>query len=161
MGDQEQEVGLGVGAGQGSFVNNFTHALDAKKRLTIPSEWREAVGMPQSVIVMPSVNDPCLCVYPAREMSRRMEKFRNVSIADRQARHFARMLASRSNLLPWDAQGRIRVSDDLLRFAELEGEVVLVGGFDCFELWSPKRWNALMQSETQSSLGEAARSLGF
>lgn len=161
MGDGEQNVVARGLAGQGVFVNHYTHTLDGKKRLTIPSDWREVVGDPACVIVLPGVDDPCLCVYPAREMSRRLEKFRDVSIADRKARQFARMLAHRSNLLPWDSQGRIRVSDELLRFAELENEVVLVGAFESFELWSPKRWNEQMQSETQSSLGEAARNMGF
>lgn len=161
MGNEGQDVVVSGLAGQGVFVNRYTHTLDAKKRLTIPSDWREVVGMPQCVIVLPGVSAPCLSVYPAREMARRLEKLRNVSIADPRARQHARMLASRSNLLPWDSQGRIRVGDDLLREAGLENEVVLVGAFECFELWSPQRWNAQTQSEMQSSLGEAAEYVGF
>ena len=68
----------------GVFVNTFTHSLDDKKRLTIPSDWRELAGEPRCLIVLPGVNEPCLSVYPARAVNRRTEKIRNLSIADEQ-----------------------------------------------------------------------------
>ena len=146
---------------EGVFVNTYAHNLDSKKRLTIPSDWRELVGVPKRLFVLPGVNDPCLCVYPAREMTRRLEKLRNLSIADEKGRQLARTLASRSDLVPWDAQGRIRIKDELLDYARLTAEVVLVGTFDGFELWSPEQWKQQQSSATQSNLGEAARYVGF
>ena len=148
-------------AGQGVFVNTYTHSLDSKKRLTIPSDWRELVGVPRGLFVLPGVNDKCLCVYPAREMTRRLEKLRNLSIADEKGRQFARTLASRADLVPWDSQGRIRVKDELLGYADLVNQVVLVGTFDGFELWSPDRWKEQTGSLDQPDLGEAARYVGF
>ncbi len=148
-------------AGQGVFVNTYTHSLDSKKRLTIPSDWRELVGVPRGLFVLPGVNDKCLCVYPAREMNRRLEKLRNLSIADEKGRQFARTLASRADLVPWDTQGRIRIKDELLQYAELVNQVVLVGTFDGFELWSPDRWKEETGSLDQPQLGEAAKYVGF
>lgn len=153
--------GAGELAGQGVFVNLYTHSLDSKKRLTIPSDWRELVGVPQRLFVLPGVSDKCLCSYPAREMTRRMERLRNLSIADEKGRQLARTLASRSDLVSWDTQGRIRIKDDLLDFAGLINQVVLVGAFDCFELWSPDRWKEKTGSVDQPGLGEAARYVGF
>ncbi len=148
-------------AGQGVFVNTYTHSLDPKKRLTIPSDWRELVGAPRRLVVLPGVNEACLCVYPAREMTRRLEKLRNFSIADAKGRQLARALASRSDLVPWDSQGRIRVKDELLEYAGLLNQVVLVGAFDRFELWSPDRWKEQMNSVDQPQLEDAARYVGF
>ena len=153
--------GTGEMAGQGVFVNTYTHSLDTKKRLTIPSDWRELAGVPRRLFVLPGVNDKCLCVYPAREMTRRLEKLRNLSIADVKGRHLARMLASRSDLVPWDTQGRIRIKDELLDFADLRNQVIMVGTFDGFELWSPDRWKEQNSSVEQPKLGDAARYVGF
>ena len=153
--------GSGEMAGQGVFVNTYTHSLDTKKRLTIPSDWRELAGVPRRLFVLPGVNDKCLCVYPAREMTRRLEKLRNLSIADEKGRHLARMLASRSDLVPWDTQGRIRIKDELLDFADLKNQVIMVGTFDGFELWSPDRWKEQNSSMEQPKLGDAARYVGF
>lgn len=145
----------------GVFVNTYVHSLDAKKRLTIPSDWRELVGVPQKLFVLPGVNENCLCIYPAREMTRRMRRLQDLSIADRKGRQLARTLAARSDLAPWDSQGRIRIKDDLLHFAELTDKVVLVGTFDGFEMWNPERWSEQDSSMDPDSLGEAAQYVGF
>lgn len=158
------ERGISGSAGefaQGVFVNTYTHSLDSKKRLTIPADWRELVGTPKKLFVLPGVNTKYLCAYPAREMTRRLEKLRNLSIADERGRQLARVLASRSDLVPWDSQGRIRIKDDLLEYAELVNVVVLVGTFDGFELWSPDRWKEQISSVDQPALGDAARYVGF
>lgn len=159
---EDRDIGLGPEmAGQGVFVNTYTHSLDSKKRLTLPADWREVVGVPRRLFVLPGVSVRCLCAYPAREMTRRLEKLRNLSIADDKGRQLARALASRSDLVPWDSQGRIRIKDDLLDYAELVNQVVLVGTFDGIELWSPDRWKEQMGSMDQPQLGDAARYVGF
>ena len=146
--------------GQGVFVSNFTHSLDPKKRLTIPSAWRAQVDSPKSLYVLPDVHQKCLCVYPAGEMVRRLEKIRTHSIADPKARQFARVLASQSDLVSWDSQGRIRIKDGLLDFAALVDQVALVGAFDSFELWNPE-YLKQARGMDRISLREAARYVGF
>lgn len=159
--EDRDTIGTGDMATQGVFVNIYTHSLDSKKRLTIPSDWRELAGIPKRLFVLPGVNNKCLCVYPAREMTRRLEKLRNLSIADERGRQLARVLASRSDLVPWDSQGRIRIKDDLLQYGDLVNQVVLVGTFDGFELWSPDRWKEQTSQVDQPQLGDAARYVGF
>ena len=148
------------GGGRVAFVSSYTHSLDPKKRLTIPSEWREKVLPDKSLYVLPDVHKPCLCVFPGAEMAHKLQKVRNRAFSDQQARKFARVLASRSDLVTWDSQGRIRVKDDLLGYAGLTDTVVLVGAFDSFELWNPQR----LAEEGElgpGDLGEAAEYVGF
>ncbi len=147
-------------AGVGAFVGTFHHNLDPKKRLTLPSEWRELVGEPQSLFVLPGVNDPCLCVYPARSFALRLEKLRNFSIADEKGRQFQRSLASRSLHTGWDAQGRFRLRDDLLGYAGIGSQVVLVGCLESFELWSPERWPEQQATDMEGFL-EGAKYVGL
>ena len=145
---------------EGLFVSNFKHSLDPKKRLTIPSDWREQVGTPAALYVLPDIHEPCLRAFPAREMTFRLGKMRSHSIADRKARAFARVLASQSELVALDSQGRIRIKDDLLSFAGLADKVVLVGAFDSFELWSPESLDTAGGMD-RSKLQDAARYVGF
>ena len=144
----------------GVFVGSFVHSLDPKKRLTIPSDWREQVGEPTTLYVLPGVDTACLSVLPAREMSRKLDKIRKHSMSDKKARHFARVLASRSDLVSFDSQGRIRVKDDLLSFAGLTDQVMLVGAFEGFELWNPQRWKE-HGGDDDRSLEDAATYVGF
>jgi MraZ protein len=148
-----------VGA-KGVFVSTFKHSLDPKRRLTIPAEWRDQVGTPNNLYVLQSVHEKCLCIYPAAEIMGRMKNIRQHSIADKMARQFARVLASKSDLVAWDSQGRIRIKDELLEYAGLVDEVVLVGAFDCFEVWTPER---LKESGglDDNSIKDAAQYVGF
>ena len=143
------------------FVGHFRHSLDPKKRLTIPSEWREQVGEPAKLYILPGLHgDQCLYVYPAHEMAPHLEKLRKRSIGDKKARIFARMLASRSELVFWDAQGRIRIKDELLKFAELKSHVELIGTWDHFELWSLERWKQA-SSVSEDIVEDAVRYVDF
>ena len=146
--------------GQGVFVSSFTHSLDPKKRLTIPSEWRAQIGSPRSLYVLPDIHSKCLCVFPAGEMIRRLEKMRHHSIADKKARQFARVLASQSDLVSWDSQGRIRIKDGLLEYARIDDKVIMVGAFDCFELWNPVDLDETGGMD-RGNIQEAARYVGF
>ncbi len=127
----------------GAFVNQYVHTLDPKRRLTIPAEWRELVGNPSRLYVLPGVHDPCLTVLPAREMMRRLSESRDrFKLSDQKARQFNRVLASRADLVTWDTAGRIRIKDTLLEYAGICVQAVLVGAFEGFELWNPERWQA-------------------
>ncbi len=156
--DLEKEI-----VGLSTFVSSFTHSLDPKRRLTIPSEWRAQVGSPKSLYVLPDVNQKCLRVFPSGEMTRIMDKMRKHSIADAKARQFARILGSQSDLVSWDAQGRIRIKDDLLSFAGILDQVVMVGTFDSFEIWNPENLKLTggIGQVNQDDLRDAARYVGF
>ena len=150
---------VNIASGRGIFVSKFTHALDPKKRLTIPSDWRTQVMPENSFYVLPDMQSKCLVVFPVKEIERRMEKLRNHAMADQRARQFARVLAAQSDLVQWDTQGRIRIKDELLDFADLKDVVEMVSAFDRFELWSPDRYAENKKGGT--SIEDAATYVGF
>lgn len=147
-------------SGGGLFVGEFTHALDPKKRLTIPSVWRALVGAPPSLYVLPDLHHRCLNVFPMRSMVQKLEKIRSISLGDKKGREFARILGEASDLVAWDSQGRIRIKDKLLDFGGLGDRVVMIGAFDRFELWSPDHRGEAGAFD-QPSLEEAATYIGF
>lgn len=146
---------------QNLFCNVYTHKLDAKRRMTIPSDWRALVGEPQRIFVLQGVDTPHLRALPAHEMARRLEKLKAVSLADTSAQDHIRALTARSDLLPWDAQGRIRVREELLAFAGIKDDAVLVGSFNGFEIWSPEKWNEKQKAAQQATLADAIRFFGL
>lgn len=145
---------------KGAFVHRFTHTLDPKKRLTIPSEFRDQVDDPRGFYVLPGIPERCLYLCPVSEFALRMRRMRERSLADPTARAFARVLGSRSDLVKWDSAGRIRIKDELLTYAELADQVVLVGALDIVELWNPARWEESGAME-QDKLADAIREAGF
>jgi len=150
-----------MGMTQSLFTGEHPRTLDPKKRLTIPSEWRDYAELSAGLYVLPDLEGgQFLNVYPAREMMERLQSLRNLSIADVKGRQFARLLGSKSQLVPWDSVGRIRINDGLLAHAKLTDEVILLGAFDHFELWNPELWKQVSPAGT-ADLGEAARHVGI
>lgn len=146
---------------EGVFVGTVSHGLDPKKRLTIPSNWRDQMqGKDNTLFIVPGIDEKCLCVFPGREMTHRLSVIGHHSIADKKARQFSRIVASQSELITWDSQGRIRVKDELLEYAGIKDQVVMVGNFRFFEMWNPE---LLKQSGVMepANLADAVRHVGF
>lgn len=155
--DKADSVDLSSGVPLGLFTSRYLHALDPKKRLTIPSDWREQVGAPSRLFAMLSLDEPfCVKVYRAHDMAQRLEKFRRNSLADKKAQTFARTLGEFSDYVTWDTQGRIRVKDILLDKAGLTEQVALVGAFDHFELWNPERLQTT-EATDRAQMADAVR----
>jgi MraZ protein len=146
---------------EGGFCGDFIHTLDGKRRLTIPSVWRGRLGTARELFVLPGVNDKCLCVYPAREMTRLVREFRKLRSTDRRGRRLTRVLSARGELLEWDGNGRIRVKDPLLEHAAIRDQVMLVGDMDHFELWNPEQWEQEKQAVELGDFDELAQYLGL
>ena len=153
--DLETEV-----AGLGMFVGEYPRSLDGKKRVTIPSVWRAMIGNPRSLYVLPDFNETCLKVLPAREMALKLERLRQSPMGDKAANEAQRQLGRVSDVLTWDGQGRIRISDRLLEFAGIGTQVVLVGALGSFEVWSPES-RAVEEAIDPAGLQEALRNIGI
>lgn len=144
----------------GLLLGWFRHALDPKRRVTIPAEWRELMGSPARLYVMPDVNEYCLNVFAPSELEPRLERLRQRSVTDARAAAFARRLGEVSECVSVDVQGRIRVCDRLLRHARLRDKVILVGAINRIELWSPELKPEEEEIEL-NALAEASRGVDF
>lgn len=122
----------------GALVGRFDHALDPKKRLTIPSEWRTALGSPDYVYVMPDAEERCLNLIPREVMEARIAKLQGAALMDKSLNAALQVIGESSELLQLDVQGRIRICDTLLGYANLSGTVAMVGSFRMAKLWNPK-----------------------
>ena len=127
-----------MGARSGALVGRFDHALDPKKRFTIPSEWRTLMGDPQYVYVMLDPVERCLDLVPVAEMESRLEKLREKALFDPVANRALQTIGANSELPALDSQGRIRISDKLLQFANLTTTVAMLGSIRMVKLWDPK-----------------------
>ncbi len=120
-------------------MDTFRHNLDPKRRLTIPSEWRDALGNPAYVYVMPSPTEECLELIPVELMERTLARYQEADLFDDEADADAQAIASHSQMLKVDAQGRIRIGDGLLAYAGMVSGVTMVGAMRKAMLWAEER----------------------
>ena len=119
------------------LIGEYTHAIDAKKRLSLPSKWRKELG--KKVVVTRGL-DNCLFIYPLREWEKITEKVGRLPLGQADTRGFNRFFLSGAVEVEVDAVGRILVPDFLKVFAGLTTKVVLAGIHDRAEMWDEKRW---------------------
>lgn len=138
-------------------MGRHVHNLDPKKRLTVPSVWRNVLGETGNLYLMPGIERPCLMLLPEGVMARLVERLQGLQLSNPEEMELMLTVASESDHLTFDAQGRIRVKDEHLDLAGLSGEVVMAGAFNRIELWNPENWAA--RGKAASTLATAARAL--
>ena len=141
-------------AGEELFVGSFHHSLDPKRRLIIPSAWRPLLGEPARLYALPHPDRKCLYLYTLAEMKRRLGQLREAGTVDENDQQAIRSMTAAADALLPDAQGRVRIKDELLAHAEVQSRVVLVGTLTRVELWSEEHFD--MALPTASPLAENA-----
>ncbi len=128
------------------FSGEFCHALDPKKRITIPSRWRE--GDADEFFLMVGRDGAYLRVMPTAQFRAVGEKLANdSSIQPRDRAVFLRQFYSRARQVVADKQGRLVLPDDFCKQASLSGEIMLIGAHQNIELWNKDAWEATKQTE--------------
>ncbi len=155
-----QSVAMSTGGEMGFLLGRYEHALDPKKRFTIPAGWRQILGNPQYVFVMPDKARKCLTIIPQEEMEARLAKLREKALFDPALSRALHIIGANSEQLALDVQGRIRISDKLLQFANLTTTVAMVGAVRMIELWSPEALPPEGEVD-QAELGNALEAAGF
>lgn len=119
------------------FFGQFSHNIDAKGRLTVPSTFREQT--PDGVYVANGF-DANLIAYPKKYYEQIASIASSLSITDPESRSLRRLLFSHTAELGYDSAGRILIPAYLREIAQINSGVVLVGIGDSFEIWSSESW---------------------
>lgn len=130
------------------FIGEYTHTLDPKKRLSLPTVFRKQLG--KTVVVTRGL-DHCLFMYPRETWRRISERLAGLSFAKADTRGFNRFMLSGAVELTLDKAGRILIPDFQKSFASLKNSVVLSGVNDRVEIWDEKAWRAYNRTIEQQA----------
>ena len=120
------------------FMGEYSHTIDTKGRLIIPSQFREELG---ETFVVTKGLDGCLFVFSDEEWKAFEIKLKSLPLTNKNARQFARFFVAGATPCELDKQGRILLPATLREFAGLEKDVVLTGMLNRIEIWSKEKWN--------------------
>lgn len=132
------------------FVGSHTHTIDDKKRVILPSTWRNLLGTKNSIYIFPHSDRPCLHIYSHEEMNRRLAILRN-STLDQEKENVIRGITSSADMILLDSQGRIRIKDNLLHHIEIKNQIVFVGVLSRIEIWSLEKYESLLPGISNNS----------
>jgi MraZ protein len=135
------------------LLGEFQCAAD--KRLAIPVEFAPALG--KGVTITRGI-DRCLFIYPAKEWLKLVEKMqRQLSLTNRDARAFARLMFSGALTCTPNQEGQIPLPNDLKQYAGIEDEAIVIGLCTHLEVWSPQRWQEVNDQTVKEGAAVAER----
>ena len=138
------------------LVGEYTHTIDSKGRMFIPSKLRIDLG--ESFILCKGL-DSCLWIYPKDSWTSFNQKLDSLSeIESRRVRRF--FYASATELVP-DSQGRIILTNTYRDFAKLESEATLIGNSNRIEVWNPDAWRKEQEAVNNDELIDTLIKMGF
>ncbi len=121
------------------LIGEYTHTIDPKKRLAIPSKLRREIG---ERAVLTRGLDNCLFLFSLGEWQQLAEKLGKLPFGQQDTRGFVRLLLSGAVEVETDQLGRILIPEYLKNYAQLGKKVVIAGLFNRLEIWDSERWQS-------------------
>lgn len=137
------------------FIGEYTYSIDDKKRLAIPSKFRQLLG--KKAVITKGL-DNCLFLYPSKEWQSLATKLSKLPLSQSDARGFARLMLTGAMEANLDNLGRILVPDFLKDYANLKKKVVIAGVYNRIEIWDEIKWQEY-KKKTEMAVGDIAERL--
>ena len=94
--------------------------------------------------------DHSLAVYPRTQFEQLARRAAATSRSNPEARAFLRNLAAGTDEQHPDSQGRVTLSADHRRYANLSKDCVVIGAVDFLEIWDADAWQNYQQTHEEN-----------
>lgn len=135
------------------FRRSHYRSLDPKGRLVLPPEYREALVAvsPSGGFVLTGYQGK-IVGYTPDDWEQTLEQFSRARKLSLGASRFRSKFLGLAEEVAPDAQGRVRISQPLMREAGIVKDVVLVGVLRNFEIWDQARFERLEAEDVSEEL---------
>ena len=120
------------------FTSEYESKLDVKGRLVLPS--RIKAQLPEvgsNELVIRRGFEQCLVIYPMVEFKKVFSKISGLSEFNEEYRKLQRNFFSGTATVELDNNGRFVVPKNMLTYANIDKDVILVGMGNKVEVWNP------------------------
>ena len=119
------------------YLGQYHLDLDKDYRMVVPAGFRELFA--QGAYVTRGFEQNLL-VISEQDFQERYKQVAALNITDPDARLLQRLLLGNAVRIEINASGQVLLPLELMAFAGLEKEIILVGQGDYFEVWAPAQW---------------------
>lgn len=143
------------------YVGKHQRNLDSKNRLTIPSKWRFDGDTEDVYLALPDPDGGCIRVLPPKQVQILFDKIENQDMSNEEANELNDKLFSQALSFGCDKQGRMNLSEELLNYAGITKEAIIVGRMKDFRIYSPEKWADVDPNVNKDDMGKLMRSVGL
>ncbi len=120
------------------FTSEYESKLDAKGRIVLPARIKSQLpeGESQELVIRRGF-EPCLIMYPMVEFKKVFSKISGLNEFNEENRKLQRNFLSGVVTVELDSNGRFLIPKNMLTYAQIEKDAMLVGTGSKVEIWNP------------------------
>ena len=124
------------------FLSSYENKIDKKGRVSVPATFRShliSMGY-NGFITYPSFNYAALEACSQERAETLSNTIDSLNPFEEKRDYFATSVLSESESLQFDTEGRVSISEKLLKHAKIKNYVLFVGLGKTFQIWEPKNF---------------------
>ena len=124
------------------FLSSYQNKIDKKGRVSVPSSFRSHLNTMgyNGFISYPSFNHAALEACSQDRIEKLSNTIDSLNPFEEKRDFFATSILSESENLQFDTEGRVSLSDKLLKHAMIKSNVLFVGLGKTFQIWEPENF---------------------
>ena len=121
------------------FLSTYENKLDKKGRVSVPASFRSYLSNLgfNGVVCYPSFNNQCIESWPQDRIEKISNAIDSLNPFEEKKDYFATSILAESINLQFDGEGRILLTEKLLKHAKIKHSVLFVGQGKTFQIWEP------------------------
>ena len=121
------------------FLSTYENKLDKKGRVSVPASFRSYLSNLgyNGIICFPSFNNSSIEAWPQERIEKISNAIDNLNPFEEKRDFFATSILSESINLQFDSEGRVSLTEKLLKHAKIKNSMIFVGQGKTFQIWEP------------------------
>ena len=121
------------------FLSTFDNKLDKKGRVSVPASFRSYLSNLgyNGVICFPSFNNQSIEAWSQNRIEKISNAIDSLNPFEEKKDYFSTSILSESINLQFDSDGRILLTQKLLKHAKIKNSMLFVGQGKTFQIWEP------------------------
>jgi len=121
------------------FLSTYENKIDKKGRVSVPASFRSHLSNLgyNGVVCYPSFNNQSIEAWPQDRVEKISDAIDALNPFEEKKDYFATSVLSESVNLQFDSEGRISLTEKLLKHAKIKISMLFVGQGKTFQIWEP------------------------
>ena len=121
------------------FLSTYENKLDKKGRVSVPASFRSYLSNLgyNGVVCYPSFNNQSIEAWPQDRIEKITQAIDSLNPFEEKRDFFATSILSESINLQFDSEGRVSLTEKLLKHAKIKNSMIFVGQGKTFQIWEP------------------------
>ena len=139
------------------FLGEYESTVDAKGRFLLPSGFKKQLPEGEHThFVLNRGFEKCLTLYPQQSWKPIFKEISQLNDFDPKVREFRRYFLNGATQIELDTAGRLLLPKNLMEYASLEKDIVLVSAVNKIEIWDKNKYQQFFDAISPESFSKLA-----